>query len=845
MKPQPIFFRDHLHWLAACAAIVLTTNPTQADERIRWSSGHGDIQVQYVNGAWEYGVQNGSHAEDVIIELGEATRTVIPSSTNFAFLGTPGAPIWIISQSEVSGVPFVGWSSEGMTSGTFVGDRFDLNVASVRGPGDVFIWTTGTGTVDVDVNTTDGLDSNDVLNFPAPGHFHNNIGFTQPGTYFVGIQPTGSLQAGGSTTGALEEIRFAVNVLDQGEVDLELLYANGNWEMAYLKEATAQEFATDHAVLHASPKSWTTVPAEEAFGFLGAPGSSVYVLPQTETDGVLYLGMAADEIPAGVFQGESIDLTLQSVQGPGDVYLYGNDSFGSPVVHFNSRDGIDSSDRFTLSTGAHYHQNWAFSQPGDYVVKVKASGILLDGGATTTSPEFEIRFEVLPPTFFETGEVDLEITYAAGTWGSEIHDHASDSHHGFEETIWVAAKTSLEPVPSASSFQFLGDPGDRIHLLPQTEKSGLLFPGLATEEIPEGVFQNNEIFLELISCEGPGNFFLYAVDAFGEATASINSSNGISTDDRVALSAGGHAHFNWGFSRPGVYRLEFKPGGTLTSNGLVSSGDAFVLTVHVLSPQVLNRGEVDVEITYDGTLNWSVLQEVPAAEYELSEILLQGLYPIKKTIPSDASFAFLGTAGNPVWILPQTEIPNVLFLGLATDEIPPGVFVGEALQAKLLQVRGPGHLSLYAEDTFGMPGTPFFNSADGVDASDVLPLGVGGHSHLNWGFTAPGLYKAALQVEGTLISGSSLAQSPVVEFTFEVLDIELGFQRTSNQTLSVSFPSVLNHRYQLQSSPGLPASWSNSGASFLGDGEFMSLELNIPSTNHSIFRLVDEGVVAE
>ena len=46
------------------------------------------------------------------------------------------------------------------------------------------------------------------------------------------------------------------------------------------------------------------------------------------------------------------------MDGPGHVYLYATDTFGSPVVMFNSADGISEADKFVTKAGAHAISRW-------------------------------------------------------------------------------------------------------------------------------------------------------------------------------------------------------------------------------------------------------------------------------------------------------------------------------------------------------------------------------------------------------------------------------------------------------------------------------------------------------
>ena len=753
--------------LTALASLSLAGNLT-AGEREFWSSGHGDILINYANGAWDYKARIDSEPENVNIVLEDVSRTSIPSNPNFNFLGAVGDPVWILPQTETAGIPFLGWNGSVTASGTFVNNRFNLFVSSVTGPGHFFMWTTGAGTVNVDVNSADGLGASDFLDHPSPGHFHNNIGFSAPGTYLVGLRPEGNLVAGGTTMGPEQAYRFQAGVIDRGEIDIEVVYDAGEWEIALLDEANMAELEPGHAALHAGPATWSKVPNDPAFGFLGSPGDTIFVLPQAEDPNILFLGIAGDEIPTGVFQNETVNLNLAAVQGPGDVFLYSTGQFGAPTKYFDSADGITGSDTFPIAVGGHSHQNWAFSAPGYYTVSVNASGTLVAGSQASASSTVDLLFEVFAPEVFSQGEVDLEVAYEAGEWELVLLDEPNEREVCANEAILQAVPATLDCVPTDPAFNFLGAAGAPIYVLPQDEQAGILFLGIAGDEIPGGVFQNDSVSLNLASVDGPGDVFLYSTDQFGVPSKYFDSADGVGASDAFPVAVGGHSHQSWAFTAPGVYTLGLKASGTLAANGSASSSGVVSFTFEILPREVFSAGELDLEVAYEaGEFEIVLLDETAMREVEPHDAILAAAPAALEPVPNDPNFAFLGSPGQVIHILPQNEIDGILFLGIAGDELPMGEFTGDSVQLHLTRVNGPGNVFLYNVDGLGMP-TVFFNSSDGIDVSDAFPVTVGGHSHQNWGFSQPGKYEVTLQVAATKAAGSQGVMSDPVTVVFDV-----------------------------------------------------------------------------
>jgi surface-anchored protein len=180
-------------------------------------------------------------------------------------------------------------------------------------------------------------------------------------------------------------------VISQGHVDvLDIAYEEGELEMSVHDEDG--EHDPDDVLLVALPESRTTVPDDPAYGFLGDAGDPVWVLPEVADPDLLFPGLSAEEIEAGVFAGDAIRLRLVRVAGPGEVAVFRSDEFGAPEVVFDSGDGLP--DRTDLSVATHVHQSWAFERPGTYRLTFVASGRLAADGARVGSDLVTVAFEV-------------------------------------------------------------------------------------------------------------------------------------------------------------------------------------------------------------------------------------------------------------------------------------------------------------------------------------------------------------------------------------------------------------------------------------------------------------------
>lgn len=201
---------------------------------------------------------------------------------------------------------------------------------------------------------------------------------------------------------------------------------------------------------------------------------------------------------------------------------------------------------------------------------------------------------------------------------------------------------------------------------------------------------------------------------------------------------------------------------------------ALVLTIgasvpaHAAPLVTLDTGHVDVvDVEYaDGGFELHIHHETQG-ELDPADVLLRALPKAKTTVPDDPAYAFLGAPGRPVWILPQVQDPDLLFAGLSTEELEPGVFADDQVTLTLCAVSGPGKISAFTTDAVGNPGI-VFNSRDGLP--DVTSLTTGAHKHVNWAFTAAGTYRVTLHASARLAANNQVITSEPTTVTFKVLD---------------------------------------------------------------------------
>lgn len=348
----------------------------------------------------------------------------------------------------------------------------------------------------------------------------------------------------------------------------------------------------DHVEIVGGPKAVNVTPGGAAWSFLGGADRYTYILPQSQIDGLPFLGFSSEELDAGQFQSGPV-VTLTSIDGPGHFVLYQVDAFAQPIVYMDTGDA--AVDSYAIPLGTHVHMNWAFSAPGEYTLTFEVSATMTGGTVVTSAPQ-EVAFHIVgQPTYLYEGHADIGLHYeedhgleffVAGEHEhghDEGEEHDDDHDHGHEEehddhdhdhehgeelhpadvTVLLGGYAVAE-VPDTAAYSFLGAPGSKVYLIGQQEEDGVPFVGWSTEELDSAVF-SSDIAIELHSVSGPGEAYLYAVDTFGEVTVIWDSVD--AAEDVLTIPVGTHSHLNLAVTAPGTYTLELHAEADLTAGG--------------------------------------------------------------------------------------------------------------------------------------------------------------------------------------------------------------------------------------------------------------------------------------
>ena len=206
------------------------------------------------------------------------------------------------------------------------------------------------------------------------------------------------------------------------------------------------------------------------------------------------------------------------------------------------------------------------------------------GGGEDPAPASSLLSD---PVEIARGHLDVRLTQASGengtTYGLAVKDDSLTSAR--TSVLRTLGSTTLAVAPNArfvrpaslsdASYDVLGPVGAATYVLPETQNSDIVWPGLSTEGIdyaalPEGA----DLTLHLAQAPAGARVAFFQGGTFGAgATVHFDSTKG---DGVVHTTEATHMHGNWVFSAPGTYRIEV---GARSGQRILAEPQAFTVIV--------------------------------------------------------------------------------------------------------------------------------------------------------------------------------------------------------------------------------------------------------------------------
>lgn len=189
------------------------------------------------------------------------------------------------------------------------------------------------------------------------------------------------------------------------------------------------------------------------------------------------------------------------------------------------------------------------------------------------------------------GHGDIGIGYDGGAL--ELHWHLGEDNESVTldgvSAPLGADGGEYEPVnitPVTDLFQQVGISGPSYYVFPEFEDPTVPYVGFGTEELdgPDETFDDPSyiptywdgfLTLSLTGASGPGDFYMFIIDAAsGAATTLMDSSNGFTSDDSIDLAPDDHTHRTLAFTQQGEYDLTFQISGTVLGSDTLTTASA-------------------------------------------------------------------------------------------------------------------------------------------------------------------------------------------------------------------------------------------------------------------------------
>ncbi len=172
-----------------------------------------------------------------------------------------------------------------------------------------------------------------------------------------------------------------------GHADIGVVHDDGSWVVRIKDDTGGEPVWRDpgQTLLRVSDAAEHTVPDDDQYSFLGEPGQHVHLIPQTQADGVLWLGWNTQHPTVLDDPPRSIRVNVHTSAGPGAVHVYLDYGGFRPAEELWGPENPDA--RIDVPVDTHAHANWAFTAPGEYVVEFSADIVDSQGEAQRATGE--------------------------------------------------------------------------------------------------------------------------------------------------------------------------------------------------------------------------------------------------------------------------------------------------------------------------------------------------------------------------------------------------------------------------------------------------------------------------
>ncbi|WP_326503416.1 TIGR03773 family transporter-associated surface protein [Rothia nasimurium] len=481
-----------------------------------------------------------------VFNLQDRTETKVSVPAGFDFLGAEGSTVWLAPQTQVAGVLWPGWNTEGIRPGELVNDTLTIELVKTKAPegGAVEVFQSSPFGTERVFSSRESLSA---LQQPVGSHVHANWAFTATGTYELTFRASAT-RADGTPVSAEQTYTFVV-----GQLPAEL---GGSTEAAQ-PTATPSPSAAPKIPSPTNPEPSAPAPVETTEAAASEPAAPTYApfnpapAPGSSQEGTSAQTSQQHAAPAegGSPQVHQAPATQNPAQPhPAQQHSVAGGSGGTaPQQCLATEELVKPAEQ---------------SQQGEAGTANRASARTLD------KPAFTIQKAVNTSTDKATsGHFDFGAVLSGGNLSAQIKDDRTSpaiwkQSDALTFVLGDSAKTTMP-----GGMGHIAPAGAEIYLIGATQQATVPWVGWNTQH-PELVAQaSGPATLTLTDLQGPGRLSVFLSGNFGSAGTTVF--NGVGDSFSVPLNT--HQHANWVFTAPGVYSATLTWSVPLKSGGQVSA----------------------------------------------------------------------------------------------------------------------------------------------------------------------------------------------------------------------------------------------------------------------------------
>ncbi|MFC5370816.1 choice-of-anchor M domain-containing protein [Arcanobacterium bovis] len=182
------------------------------------------------------------------------------------------------------------------------------------------------------------------------------------------------------------------------------------------------------------------------------------------------------------------------------------------------------------------------------------------------------------------------------------------------------------------------------------------------------------------------------------------------------------------------------------------------------TPVEISAGHVDMGPKFiDGTWTLMARDDVskPATWRHIDDVVFRVRDKGKIAVPAGKEYSFI-RADKEVWVVPQQEIANVVWLGWNTQDPNVVSKVNGGVSLIFGGHQGPGHFNVFLQaGNFAGPQQLWKGDSE---ESQPIHVELNTHTHANWVFTEPGTHLVRITAQAQLKDGTTVENTQTLRF---------------------------------------------------------------------------------